>query len=160
MGNAGEVIIRSATAGDVPALKQVYWRAKSAHGYSAEEMAEFAAEVDLTLTEATVGSNTFAIAEIERRPVGFAGLLDLGEPDALHLEFLFIDPDAQGKGVGRGLFTWAVDEAGRRGYAAIAFQSDIHVTGFYERMGAIKVGERPSTVLPGAMIPSYRKNVI
>lgn len=150
------ISVRAATVDDVGALKQVYWRAKASHGYSDQEMADFAAEVDETLTVETIANDAFAIADREGQPVGFVGVQDTGKPDALHMEFLFIDPDAQGMGVGRLLFDWAVDAVRRQGFAALEFQSDVHVTGFYERMGAVKISETPSTVIPGRMIPTYR----
>lgn len=155
----GPVSLRAAFPADLQILKSVYFRAKASHGYSADEMADFAAEVDETLTVETITHDAFAIAEMGGRAVGFVGVQDTGKPNALHMEFLFIDPEAQGQGVGRRLFDWAVEEVRRRGFAALEFQSDVNAAGFYERIGAVKISERPSTVIPGRMIPTYRFEV-
>lgn len=150
------VSLRAGRPDDAVTMRGIHRRAKSSHGYTDAQMEQFAAEVTETLTSDLIASNAFVIAEQAGNMVGFAGVLDTGDPETLHLEYLFIDPDAQGSGIGRRLFEWAVEEATARGVAALEFHSDPHVTGFYDRLGATRVGETPSSVIEGWSIPKYR----
>ena len=140
-------------------MRGIHRRAKASHGYTDEQMEQFATEVAETPTSELIASKAFVIAEHEGSAVGFAGVLDTGNPETLHLEYLFIDPDAQGSGIGRMLFEWAVGEAANRGYAALEFHSDPHVTAFYDRLGAERIGETPSSVIEHWSIPKYRYEI-
>ena len=57
---------------------------------------------------------------------------------------LFVEPDFIGAGVGRVLFQAAVQAAMARGWRRIYIESDPQSEGFYEQVGAVKVGERLS----------------
>ena len=66
---------------------------------------------------------------------------------------LFVAPTAQGAGIGRALFAWAVAEARRKGARRMTIESDPHARAFYERMGAAVIGEAPSGAIPGRTLP-------
>ncbi len=153
------VSVRAGRPEDAVAMRGIHRRAKASHGYTDEQMEQFAAEVAGTLTPELIASNAFVVAEGAGHPVGFAGLLDTGDPESLYLEYLFIDPEAQGSGIGRMLFEWAIDEAAGRGYVALEFHSDPHVTAFYDRLGATRIGETPSAVIENWLIPKYRYKI-
>jgi len=69
---------------------------------------------------------------------------------------VFIEPDAQGRGVGRVLFDWALATAAERGYDWLEWESDPNAAGFYEKMGGEKIGETKSTIIEGRVLPMYR----
>lgn len=86
-------------------------------------------------------------------PVGYHRVL-AGDP--AELEDLWVEPDALGAGVGRGLFEHAVNVAVGLGASALEIVSDPHAVGFYERIGAVVIGEVPSMLVPGRTLPRMR----
>jgi Predicted acetyltransferase len=70
------------------------------------------------------------------------------------MEHLWVLPNAMGQGVGRALFTHAVQRAKAFGVEAIEIECDPNAEGFYERMGATRIGgnvtkmERQQRILP------------
>lgn len=63
------------------------------------------------------------------------------EPDALLLENVAVHPEAQGRGLGRGLISFAQEEARRRGHPAIRLYTNEAMTenvAFYERLGFVE----------------------
>ena len=62
------------------------------------------------------------------------------------LEHLWVLPEAMGRGIGRALFSHAVQRAKALGVQAIRIESDPYAEKFYERMGARRVGENRSEV--------------
>ena len=75
------------------------------------------------------------------------------------LEWLFVTPQAIGNGVGAALFADALTIARTAGCAQLRIQADPHAGGFYERMGARRIGEAPSASIPGRMNPVYTIDV-
>ena len=87
-----------------------------------------------------------------------AGIVALGPgaaPDALDLDKLFIEPRHIGAGFGRILLARAVDAARRRGARRLTILADPHAAGFYERLGARRIGDAPSDAIPGRSLPLY-----
>lgn len=74
----------------------------------------------------------------EERIVGYFALRRDG--GVFHLEDLFVRPSEMGRGVGRALFRHAQRRARELGFAFIEVQSDPNAAGFYERMGAERIG--------------------
>ncbi len=64
--------------------------------------------------------------------------LSRGGTTRLQVEAVRVRADLRGQGVGAGLFTWAVDEARRRGCGLVQLTTDTRRPGahrFYERLG-------------------------
>ena len=72
---------------------------------------------------------------------------------------LFVEPAVMGHGVGRALWTHALRRARVLRWPELLVEADPHALGFYEAMGATVVGERPSTVVPGRVLPLLRVTV-
>jgi GNAT superfamily N-acetyltransferase len=53
---------------------------------------------------------------------------------------MWVLPNAMGKGVGRSLFIHALDRAKALGFRKLEIESDPNAEGFYQRMGAQRVG--------------------
>ncbi|QKG70358.1 GNAT family N-acetyltransferase [Erythrobacter mangrovi] len=73
-----------------------------------------------------------------------------------YLEKLFVEPAAMGRGLGRLLFTWAVDQARLLGAASLIIEADPGARPFYHRMGCFDAGEVPSGSIAGRMLPRLR----
>ena len=86
--------------------------------------------------------------------VGFAAVEDLGDGVAL-LEHLWVAPLAQGRRLGAALFRHVADDARARGFRLLRLYADPPAAGFYVRMGAVKVGERPSRISFGPTFPVF-----
>ncbi|MGI8998604.1 MAG: GNAT family N-acetyltransferase, partial [Candidatus Limnocylindria bacterium] len=86
-------------------------------------------------------------------PIGYHRVL-AGDP--AELEDLWVEPDAIGSGVGRRLFQHAIEVAAGLGASAFEIVSDPHAVGFYERMGAVVIGEIPSMLVAGRTLPLLR----
>jgi GNAT superfamily N-acetyltransferase len=149
-------ILRRARPDEADALQALCRRAKQSHGYDDAFMELVFAEDALGITPDAIARDPFMVAEIDGRVAGFAHLLAGDQPDAITLEDLFIEPDAQGQGIGRILFEWARSEAGQRGYAWLEWESDPNAARFYEKVGGEQIGESESTLVSGRMIPKFR----
>jgi GNAT superfamily N-acetyltransferase len=87
-----------------------------------------------------------------------AGVVALAPGDApgtLDLNKLFIEPRHMRGGVGRALLAHAVAEARRRGGERLTILADPNAAGFYERSGAVRIGEAPSDAVPGRLLPLH-----
>jgi GNAT superfamily N-acetyltransferase len=126
---------------DAEALTQISRAAKRHWGYP-ESWIESWRDV-LTMRPEFIAGNTSYCVIKDDHPVGFYVLT---EEDGIHLDHLWILPEAMGRGIGRALFAHAVGEARRAGYSKIEIEADPNAEGFYQRMGAVRVGTSISEV--------------
>jgi len=73
-------------------------------------------------------------------PVGFYALSS--QDGRLRLEHLWVLPDAMRQGIGRSLFAHALERAKALEFRSLDIESDPNAAGFYERMGATRVGTK------------------
>jgi len=66
---------------------------------------------------------------------------------------IFVDPPFWRRGVGRTLFEAAVARAKRLKAGAVMIYAEPSAEGFYERMGAIRIGEGPFFYSPEVTLP-------
>lgn len=85
-----------------------------------------------------IAANVTYCAMEDARAVGFYLLTN--ESDGLHLDHLWIIPQAMGRGIGRALFEHAVGQARELGHRTLKIEADPNAEGFYTRMGARRVG--------------------
>ena len=149
-----ELPIRRARAGEGGVLTALARRAKAHWGYPPELLARFA--VDLVLSEAAIDRDEVWVLDGDDGPIGFHRVV-IGEPAVL--EDLWVEPAAIGAGHGRRLWLHAAGIARRGGAAAIELDADPNAVRFYERMGARQVGDTPSAVVPGRMLPRMRADL-
>lgn len=93
----------------------------------------------LTITPDYISGNEVYIARVGEEVVGFYALEGSGA--RLTLDHLWLAPAQIGTGLGRTLFTHAVALARQMGAMEIEIEAEPNATGFYERMGATRVGE-------------------
>jgi GNAT superfamily N-acetyltransferase len=91
----------------------------------------------LTIQPEFISSHETYIAYVEKQAVGFYALV--GGLNRMSLEHLWVIPSAMGQGVGRALFSHAVQRAKALGAEAIEIESDPNAGKFYEQMGARRV---------------------
>ena len=121
---------------DADALTEIAFAAKQHWGYP-EHWIESWREI-LTMRPEFIAANIAYCAREDRRTIGF--YLLTAESDGLHLDHLWLLPAAMGRGVGRALFEHAVEQARTAGSPSIKIEADPNAEGFYQRMGAQRVG--------------------
>jgi GNAT superfamily N-acetyltransferase len=128
--------ITRARAEDSDVLTEIAFAAKRHWGYP-ERWIQSWREI-LTMRPEFISANVAYAATGDGRAVGFYVLTT--ENDGMHLDHLWIMPHAIGRGIGRALFAHAVEQAKRLGFPEIKIEADPNAEGFYQRMGAKRVG--------------------
>jgi GNAT superfamily N-acetyltransferase len=134
---------------DADALTQIAVAAKGHWGYPARWMERWLPILTVT-AESIARNETYAACDTERI-IGFSSLRVEGE--TIHLNDLFVLPSEMGNGVGRALFRHALARARELGFAFVEIQSDPNAAGFYERMGAERIGTQFS------LLEGYRRDL-
>jgi ribosomal protein S18 acetylase RimI-like enzyme len=98
----------------------------------------------LTITPEFISTNEVYVATAEDKIVGFYGLILNGE--VAQLEHLWISPDFIGGGIGKALFSNALQRAGLLEATLLEIESDPNAEGFYQKQGAVKISERQSVI--------------
>lgn len=136
------MIIRPALAAEARTLSEIALKAKKHWGYPDHWIQHW--RDDLTISSDFVGSNPVYVAEHEGALVGFYALV-IGQGKAV-LEHLWVTPEHIGSGVGKQLFLHAMQGAAGQNVSAIEISSDPHAEGFYQKMGAYRMGETVSEI--------------
>ena len=139
-------MIRPATADDARALAELEvraWRWAYVDFISEEHMITIAERVERW--EGRNAEGAF-VDEVEGRVVGVVQVREDGE-----LHGLYVEPAAQGAGLGAALHDFALDELRGRGVQEATlwvFEANGHARGFYERRGWAPDGETMTTLAP------------
>jgi predicted N-acetyltransferase YhbS len=86
------------------------------------------------------------------RVVGFAAV-DRGDDAGPVLDHLWIEPADQGRGIGRRLAEACAQIAREQGAPSLRILADPPSEGFYLRLGAQRVGTKPSRISGGPAFP-------
>ena len=152
-----DVTLAPARPEHVDALNLLILRSKAHWGYDAEMMNIMARVLRLDMDALTAGR-----AMVGWRDGEALGVAQISEPDAaadpetMELDLLFIAPEAIGTGLGRRLYDWALTQARAAGCRRLEMLSDPNAEPFYRALGAVKVEDRPSRVVPGRTLPFFR----
>jgi GNAT superfamily N-acetyltransferase len=148
--------IRRARPDEAHALTALARRAKAHWGYGADFMDRISDA--MTITPADLAAHeVFALQDPSGAIVGFHRVIP-GDP--AELEDMWVEPDAMGNGHGRRLFEHALAVARSGGAGALELDADPNAVGFYQRMGMQRVGETPSTRIPGRSLPRMRLELV
>lgn len=141
-----------ATAQHIPAMNEVILAAKRHWGYSEELMSVWLP--DLLVDQVILASRHFWLLEAE---AGIVGVLSISvdEDQLCELEDFWVLPEFMGNGAGRMMFDFVQDWLRKQQLSELMIASDPNAKGFYERMGAVEVGFRPSQP-EGRMLPLMR----
>jgi GNAT superfamily N-acetyltransferase len=130
------VQILRAKPDDAARLTEIAFAAKRHWGYP-EPWIESWREM-LTIEPEFIASHETYAAIVDRRIVGFYAL---GRKESrLELLHMWVLPDCMGRGVGRSLFHHALERAKALGLRELEIESDPNAEGFYQKMGARRVG--------------------
>jgi len=144
--------IRRARPDEADALSALAARSKAHWGYDAAFLERV--RDAMTLHPEDVDQHEVWVLESSSGdPIGYHRVMP-GDP--AELEDLWVEPSAIGSGGGRLLFEHAVDVARSGGASALEIDADPNAVGFYERMGAVQIGETQSTLIPGRTLPRLR----
>ena len=144
--------IRPARPAEAPALSALALRSKARWGYDQEFLAACARE--LTLAGERFAPNPTYVLEHDGRVLGFHGL-ELVSRETAELEFLFVEPEAIGRGHGARLLRHALAVARVLGRRTMRIVGDPHADGFYRAAGAVAIGSRESASVRGRRLPLY-----
>ncbi len=145
--------IRRAKPEEAQLLTELCMRSKAYWGYDAAFLEGFRRE--LSVSPEYIANDHVFVLEDGERIVGFCGLREQENGEIL-LEDLFIEPGVIGKGYGKQLWQYAVKTAKQLGFRQMVLESDPNAEPFYRAMGAKRVGEVPSSVVEGRMLPLMR----
>ena len=147
--------IRRARPTEADALSALAARSKAHWGYDAVFLQRV--RDAMTLRSEDIELHEVWVLESESgTPIGYHRVIP-GDP--AELEDLWVEPSAIGSGGGRLLFEHAVDVARSGGASALEIDADPNAVGFYERMGAVQIGETASKLIPGRTLPRLRISV-
>jgi GNAT superfamily N-acetyltransferase len=109
------------------------------------------AREDLRITPESISENHVYVLEKDSAIAGFFCLI-MGN-GRKELDFFFVEPGFIGKGYGKALWEGFLEIAGKVGGGEIKIIADPNAVGFYEKMGAIIVGEYTSTLFENRKLP-------
>lgn len=128
--------IRRATPDEAEILTSIAHAAKRHWNYPEKWIEQW--QADLTITSDFIANTEVYVAVVEGN---IAGCCALVVSDSLaELEHMWIDPGQMGNGVGRALFEHTKQRAIQLGLPALELSADPNAEGFYERMGAKRIG--------------------
>jgi GNAT superfamily N-acetyltransferase len=128
--------IERANVDDAAVLTNIAFAAKRHWGYP-ENWIESWRDV-LTIQPEFIATYETYIANLDGLAVGFYALGR--RDDRLDLMHMWVLPEAMGRGVGRSLFINCLERMKVLGCQQLEIQSDPNAEGFYQHMGAHRVG--------------------
>jgi GNAT superfamily N-acetyltransferase len=134
--------IRKAQPDEAATLTRIAFDAKRHWGYPERWIKHW--ESDLIISMEFISNNEVYVAEQSGEIQGFYALI-INHTKA-ELEHMWVAPEHIGTGIGKELFLDAMERATRLSVSEIEISSDPNAAGFYERMGARKVGEVDSEI--------------
>jgi len=135
-------MIKPASVGDAQTLTQIALDAKRHWGYPEHWIKHW--ESDLTISAEFITNNHVYVAEDEGEIRGFYALCVVDE--TAELEHLWVRPSHIGTGIGKELFLDAMERAAKLSVSEVELSADPNAAGFYQRMGAQKIGEVDSEI--------------
>jgi GNAT superfamily N-acetyltransferase len=144
-------IIRPAHSDEDAALSALCMQSKAHWGYDDNFLK--ASEPSLAVSKERIADGRVLVAEdMDQRVLGIAAADPLKD-GAFDLTLLFVEPDAIGKGVGGKLFAAIVELIAREGAKRLLIEADPNAEGFYKRLCARRIGDAPSSAIPGRTLP-------
>jgi ribosomal protein S18 acetylase RimI-like enzyme len=134
--------IRQAKTEDAEILSNIAFAAKSFWNYPESWLNLW--KDALTISPEFINKNEVYLAESDRKVLGFYALILNDEK--VQLEHLWISPESIGGGIGKKLMADAIEKAKSFGAATIEIESEPNAFGFYQKQGAVKIGEIRSKI--------------
>ena len=135
-------MIRRATADEAALLTTIALDAKRYWGYPEHWIKHW--ESDLTISSEFIRDNHVYVADEDGETRGFYALCVRG--DKAELEHMWVTPACIGTGIGKELFLDAMERAAALKVRDVELTADPNAAGFYEKMGAVRIGETESVI--------------
>ncbi|AJG61307.1 GNAT family N-acetyltransferase [Bacillus cereus] len=145
--------IRNALLSEANELSELALHSKATWNYSQAFI--LACKEDLTITDEYIKNNFVYVLENDNTMIGFFSFLR----NENALDFLYIHPRYKGKGYGKILWEYVIQQANELGIKSFTIDSDPNAKGFYLKMGAKLIGETPSTVFEDRLLPLLKYDV-
>jgi len=143
-----KINFRDALPSEAEALTQLALASKRYWGYPEEWITLWTD--DLTISSKYIEKNMVVVAEENTDMLGFVSII---QDDGYFLDNLFIHPTHIRKGIGEKLVSIALNWCRQRQIKQLHLYSDPHSKGFYEKTGAVYVGEITSSKIAGRTLP-------
>ena len=148
-----DIAIRPARPEEAADLSALCMRSKAHWGYEEDFLRRCVA--DLTITPERIARGRVLVAEDEN-----GGLLGMAAAEPLadgmfDLALLYVEPKAIRQRVGEQLFAAIAAHAAREGAKRLRIEADPFAAGFYEKLGARRIGDVESATLAGRMLPLF-----
>lgn len=157
-----EAIIRRGTRQDVEAIARVHvrgWQHAYAHVFAEEELAALSIERRRETAREALGLPVALVAEREGNVLGFAFAGPSRDADDVaELYSIYVDPDAWGTGLGRGLILEVERQLRVHGFERAelwVLENNPRARRFYEAAGWSSADVRPIEIF-GAEVPEIR----
>lgn len=134
--------IRRAQPDEADTLTAIAHAAKRHWGYPEEWIEQW--KSDLTITKDFIAKNEMFVAIVDDEIAGCGALVFDGSE--AELEHMWVQPKHIGSGVGRSLFEKIRARARDLKVSGFEISADPNAEGFYQRMGATRIGEMRSQV--------------
>ena len=135
--------IREALKDEAAVLSRIALEAKRHWGYPEDWIQYWSG--DLTISPEFISQNQVFVAESENEIIGFYALVAAGRH--AELEHMWVAPKHIGTGVGKELFIHAMQIAAGDNVSQVELSADPNAEGFYQKMGARRIGEVTSEVM-------------
>ena len=155
---SGQTRIRRARIADAASLTELTLRSKAHWPYDASFLADARKELEFQPSKFLPGFHVYVL-ESEREMLGFCSLIPMDQEE-IELHDLFIEPSHIGKGYGKQLWDYSVNLARNLGFRTLVLTADPNAEPFYLRQGAIRTGEKPSSVRPDRALPLMQFHLV
>ncbi len=145
--------LRAASMQDCIALTDVVFRSKQSNGYDDAFMD--ACREELCITSDTLAEGQLWVAEDAGALLGCAALRARSDTEG-EVFLFFVDPNMQGRGIGRMLWSTIFRLAHERGFKTLVLDADPNAVGFYAKQGFVEIGASPSGSLKGRTLPKMQ----
>ncbi len=148
--------VRPARPDEADAITGLAVRSKAHWGYDAAFLE--ACLPELTWTPEQVAQQDVLVWEEDGRLLGTTARGGTA-PDG-GLWAVFVAPEAHGRGIGRALAEALLASSAGAGFRTLTIAADPNAEGFYVALGATRIGEVPSDLLPGRVLPLLRFDLV
>lgn len=141
---------------DYEVLNDIMMRSLAVWGYSSKELEE-ASEV-LEITIEFLDKSICYVAELDGLIKGFF-CIEPSRDEELSKAKFYIEPNSMRLGLGTRLWNKVIYELKNHEVKSFKFLIAPNAQGFYEKLGAVKIGERRSDVIEECIIPIMKYTI-
>jgi GNAT superfamily N-acetyltransferase len=143
--------IRRARFDEAGALTELTIRSKAYWGYDASFLADARRDLEFRPDRFLPAFHVYILEDGEET-FGFCSLVFI-DSETIELHDLFIEPSQIGKGYGKRLWHHALNIGRQLGFRTLVLTADPNAESFYAHKGAVRIGEKTSSVRPERKLP-------